>query len=223
MILTGRCHGSPAPSAVSLAFSGSSDGSGFRHALHFLWFTVRYFPRFGTGVLRKNKAYLAGIDEQEVQELAEEFVQISLMHAFFEPACARVRHHLQCGDSVWLLSGTLSPIADSIARFLRLEHVLASSCPVQDGRLVARPPEQHPYGKTKLKIARRISRESQISMTQVVAYGDSWADHYLLAEVGTPVAVLPDKKLAALASRKGWEVMQDATAVAAGGDPAGAG
>lgn len=194
-----------------------------RHALHFLWFTVRYFPRYGTGVFRKNKAYLTGIDEQEVQELAEEFVRISLLHAFFEPACARVRHHLQRGDSVWLLSGTLTPIAASIASVLHLEHVRASSCPVRDGRLVARPPNQHPYGKAKLEHAQQISRELQIGMEQVVAYGDSWADRYLLAEVGTPVAVLPDKKLGKLASRKGWEVMEAAPAATPGRDPAGAG
>ena len=49
---------------------------GLRQGLSFLWFAVRYFPRFGTGVLRKNKAYLAGISEQEVQDLADEFVRI---------------------------------------------------------------------------------------------------------------------------------------------------
>ena len=195
---------------------------GLRQGLHFLWFTIRYFPRFGIGVFRKNKAYLAGIEDEEVQELADEFVRISLPHTFYEPACARVRHHLQCGDTVWLLSGTLQPIAESIAKFLRLERVLASSCPVRNGVLVARPPEQHPYGRRKLELAQHICGEAQLTMEQVVAYGDSWADRHLLREIGTPVAVLPDKKLAALAARLGWEVISDSPVSAASRDPANA-
>lgn len=196
---------------------------GLHQGLSFVWFAIRYFPRFGTGVLRKNKAYLTGIKEEEISDLADEFVRISLVHAFYGPACARVRHHLQRGDTVWLLSGTLQPIASAIAKFLRLEKVMASSCPVENGVLISKPPETHPYGKSKLELVERMCRETQVEMSQVVAYGDSWADRYLLEQAGTPVAVMPDRKLTALANRKGWEIIADNSAISAGRDPAGAG
>lgn len=180
---------------------------GLRENLSFAWFALRYFPIFGTGVLRKNKAYLAGIPKDEVKDLANEFVADRLAHALYEPACARLRHHLQVGDEVWLLSGTLSYIAASLASLLRLEHVRATECVVVGDKLAARPPTVHPYGHEKLAIAEQLCRERGFAMTEVVAYADSWADRHLMEKVGTAVAVMPDQKLAQLAVREGWEVL----------------
>ena len=182
--------------------------TGMRENLAFAWFALRYFPVFGTGVLRKNKAYIAGISEQEVRELAAEFVNNRLAHALFEPACARLRHHLQVGDEVWLLSGTLSYIADSLAVVLRLENVRATECIITNGRLAALPPKVHPYGSAKIEVARNICEQRGFVLDEAVAYADSWADRHLLEEVGTPVAVMPDKKLAKLATNRGWEILE---------------
>lgn len=189
---------------------------GMGENLRFAWFALRYLPRFGTGVLRKNKAYLAGMAEAEVRDLAEEFVTARLAHALHEPACARLRHHLQLGDEIWLLSGTLNYVAASLARLLRLEHVAATECVIENGKLAARPPKIHPYGHAKLEIARQICAERGFDMQDVVAYADSWADRHLLGEVGTPVAVMPDSKLALHAAAKGWEVLAPAVPTATG-------
>lgn len=192
---------------------------GMRENLAFAWFALRYFPMFGTGVLRKDKAYLAGISEEEIKELAHEFVTDRLAHSLFEPVCARVRHHLQIGDEVWLLSGTLSYIATSLAEVLRLEHVRATECVINNGLLAARPPVVHPYGKAKVEIARELCRERGFDFGQAIAYADSWADRHLMEEVGTAVAVMPDKKLAELAIRRSWEILEPGATIpeAAGG------
>lgn len=185
---------------------------GLKENLSFAWFALRYLPFFGTGVLRKNKAYLAGIPEEEVRELAGDFVNNRLAHALYEPACAKLRHHLQVGNEVWLLSGTLSYIASGLAGLLRLENVCATECVVKGGRLVSRPPAVHPYGRDKLAIAQRLCGERGFAMDQVIAYADSWADRHLLAAVGTPVVVMPDKKLAQLAANEGWETLSGSSA-----------
>lgn len=181
---------------------------GLGEALAFAGFTLRYLARFGYGVFRKNKAYVAGIGESEVRELADEFVSNSLVHAFFEPACARVRRHLQVGDEVWLLSGTLEYIADSVARHLRLEHVVATRCVSENGVLLSRPPQVHPYGTEKLELARSICQQQGIGLADVVAYADSWADRFLMEAVGRPVAVMPDRRLRELAGKRGWEIIE---------------
>ncbi len=184
---------------------------GLRDALAFAGFTLRYLLRFGYGVFRKNKAYVAGISETEVRELADEFVSTRLVHAFFEPACARVRRHLQVGDEVWLLSGTLEYIADSVARHLRLEHVVATQCVIADGKLLPRPPRVHPYGTEKLELARSLCQQRGFELSDVVAYADSWADRFLMEAVGRPVAVMPDRKLRELALKRGWETIEAGT------------
>ena len=187
---------------------------GLREALQFARFTLRYLPNFGSGVLRKNKAYVAGMCIKEVRELADAFVTSSLTNAFFEPACARVREHLQHGDDVWLLSGTLGFIAESVARLMHVENLIATDCALDKGAILARPPVQHPYGRTKLQIARQLSRDRKMRLDEAVAYADSWADRHLLEQVGTPVVVMPDKKLAALALTRGWEIIGDQKSLA---------
>ena len=184
---------------------------GWRQYLAFAAFTLRYLPRYGSGVFRKNKAYLAGLTERQVGELAERFVMESLPQALFEPACEQARRHRRKGDEVWLLSGTLKPIAEALAGLLQLEleHTMASDCPASDGVMVGRPPERHPYGIDKLTFAREICECAGEGMENTVAYGDSWADHHLLRAVGTAVAVLPDEKLKGLAAERGWRVMSD--------------
>lgn len=180
---------------------------GWPAAVQFAGFATRYLPRFGTGVLRKNKAYLAGLSVARVETLAEEFVEACVVDELFEPLCARLRRHRQRGHEVWLLSGTLEYIANSIARQLRLENVVATRCQTEDQRLLARPPEVHPYGKAKLSLARALCERRGVSLAAAVGYADSWADRYLLEQVGEAVAVMPDRKLRRRAARRGWEVL----------------
>lgn len=180
---------------------------GWSAAFRFAGFMVRYFPRFGRGVLRKNKAYLAGLSVAEVEILAEEFVEQCVVDELFEPLCARLRRHRQRGHEVWLLSGTLEYIAHSIARQLRLDNVVATRCQTAEQRLLALPPEVHPYGQAKLALAGELCERRGATLAEVVAYADSWADRYLLEQVGEAVTVMPDRKLRRRALRRGWEVL----------------
>ncbi len=176
-------------------------------AFRFAGFAARFLPRFGTGVLRKNKAYLAGLSVTRVETLAEEFVEQCVVDELFEPLCARLRRHRQRGHEVWLLSGTLEYIAHSIARQLRLENVVATRCQTEDQRLLAQPPEVHPYGQAKLALAGQLCEQRGASLADAIGYADSWADRFLLEQVGEAVAVMPDRKLRRRAARRGWEVL----------------
>lgn len=183
---------------------------GWAANLRFAGFSLRYLPRFGSGVLRKNKAYLAGLQVKQVEALAGQFVAEVLVDEFHEPLCARLRRHRQRGHEVWLLSGTLEYIAHAIARHLRLEKVVATRCATEGDFLQARPPILHPYGRDKLAIARQLCEQRGIAMDKVVAYADSAADRYLLDAVGEAVAVMPDRGLRKRAQRKGWEILEAA-------------
>lgn len=180
---------------------------GWRAALRFAGFTVRYLPRYGKGVLRKNKAYLAGLPLAEVEVLASEFVVSVVSDELFQPLGERLREHRERGDDVWLLSGTLEPIARAIAHQLRIENVVATRCQLDHEVFLALPPEVHPYGRAKLELASELCQDLAVPLQEVVAYADSWADRFLLDAVGEPVAVMPDSKLRARAQQQGWEIL----------------
>jgi phosphoserine phosphatase len=107
-----------------------------------------------------------------------------------------------------LVSGTLEPIADALAKALGVPHVRATVCRERDGRYLAGPPKKHPFGAAKLAIATRFAAEMGADLGEASAYSDSRHDLTLLEAVGVPVAVLPDRPLLKTARGNRWHIIQ---------------
>lgn len=180
---------------------------GPRQVLAFLGFLARYGSVFRRHVLKKNKAYLSGLAESDVANLAAGWAGTALKGAWFEPCIARLRRHQQAGDRVVLLSGTPQFVAAAVATALGVEDVLGTRCATRDGRFVGGPPTRHPFADEKVAMVREFARSQGVDTADIVAYGDSVHDLPLFQAVGKAVAVRPDEQLAAEAEARGWEVL----------------
>ncbi|MCC7258637.1 MAG: HAD-IB family phosphatase [Gammaproteobacteria bacterium] len=176
---------------------------GPRQLLACLAFLLRWTPRYGWHVFKKNKAYLAGLREADVERLAAAWAGGQLARAWFEPCRARLRRHQEAGDTVVLLSGTPQFVAEAIGRALGVTDVVGSRCVVEAGRFRAAPPLRHPFRAEKLALVLERLRAHEATF----AYGDSIYDLPLLEAAGTAVAVRPDEALAAHAAQAGWEII----------------
>lgn len=188
---------------------------GPRQAFAYLAFMLRYLPIGGIHTPRKNKAYLSGLRADEIESLARDFVDSRLVHRLYAPAVQRLREHVMRGDVVVLMSGTLYPIARALADRFGVGYVCATLPSQRNGLFLAQPPELHPYDAAKLNLTARLADEFGFSLDDVVAYGDSKRDLFLLRAVGEPVAVCPDAGLARVAAERGWEVIADPAAESA--------
>lgn len=182
---------------------------GLRDLLRSAAFTVRWWPRHGRHVLKKNKAYLAGMKVEEAEALAREFVPEVVLPLLRPAVMERLRRHQARGDAVALLTGAPAFIARPVCDALRIEHCIACECEVSEGRFLPQPPLQHPFAEEKLLLARRLCEKLGYRMKQVTAYTDSMHDRVLLAEVGVPVAVFPDRALALLARERNWAIISE--------------
>lgn len=180
---------------------------GPRQVLAGLWFLLRHWPLDGAASIKRNKAYLVGLAVDRVATLAAEFVAADVLPNLRAPVVERLRAHQHSGDTVVLLSGTLEPIARSLAAALGVREVSATVCHQRDGRYTARPPEVHPFGATKLDLARRLAASLGADLREAAAYGDSHHDLPLLRAVGAPVAVQPDAALLAAARTNRWDIL----------------
>jgi HAD superfamily hydrolase (TIGR01490 family) len=178
-----------------------------RQLLGYVSFFIRYLPTGGVHTAKKNKAYLCGLSIDEVEHLADEFVDQVLPQWFFESAVQRLRQHRVRGDKVVLMSGTLDCVARALGRRLRVDQVCATLCSQRNGVYTAQPPEIHPFDAAKLSLTRQIAERYGADLGQVTAYGDSRYDLFQLAAVGQAVAVCPDSVLSGVAEELGWEVM----------------
>lgn len=182
---------------------------GPRQILAFITFFFRYLPTGGVHTLKKNKAYLCGLRTTDVETLARRFVEERLSRRLYSPAVQRLQQHLNRGDTVVLMSGTLDAIATPLADMLGAAGTCATLCSQRDGVFLAQPPEVHPFDAAKLSLAQRVAAEHGVALADVSAYGDSTHDLYLLRAVGRPVAVNPQAALARTAEKNGWEIIDD--------------
>ena len=169
---------------------------GPRQILSAGWFVVRWFPRYGRHVFRKNKAYLNGLSESVVVEEATRFAATLPETDWIQPALDELRRHKEMGDIVMLLSGSLQPIVDTLAVRFGADGSRGAECSVVDGIFTAAPPVQHPFYLEKAATLSSICETYRIAAGEVCAYADSRFDIPLLSRVGYPVAVCPDRRLA---------------------------
>ena len=180
---------------------------GPRQILAGAWFLVRFLPRFGVHIAKKNKAYLVGLKTADMAALAADFVAREVVPQLYEPAVQRLQQHLRAGDTVALVSGTLEPIARALAEHLGVQHVRATVCAERDGRYLAQPPVVHPFGAQKVGLAAGLAAQLDTDLRLATAYADSVHDLKLLEAVGSPVAVRPDRRLLRAARAKAWDVI----------------
>jgi HAD superfamily hydrolase (TIGR01490 family) len=150
---------------------------------------------------------LSGHEVAEIRRVGE--ASVEALRPRFKPAVVRrIREHLDRGEAVVLLSGGLDDAARMLAAAVGAT-IGAGTRVVKDGNrfwgLLATPICQ---GEAKARRAAEIARELGVSLQDCTFYGDSAADIPLLASVGTPVVVDPDRALAAEAARRGWRVLR---------------
>ena len=177
-------------------------------ALRAAAFAARWASHYGRHVMKKNKAYLAGLDVARIGEQAETFVRQTLQPRLRPEMLRRVDWHRRAGDRVVLLSGTPGFIAAPLARLIGAEHWHATVLVECEGRFADVPPLIHPFGDEKLRLAVEICERTGESLDRSVAYADSWHDVALLRRVDRAVVVAPDRRLRRLARRLGWEILQ---------------
>jgi len=182
---------------------------GPRQVLAYAGFCLRYGWCYRSHVMKKNKAYLTGLDVPRVQQLARAFVCNDLIHELYGPARKRLQAHKAAGDTVVLLSGTPQFLAAALARELGIADAYGALCCTRAGKFCAAPPLRHPYGASKVDGARALAAATGFCLTKAVAYGDSVHDAHLFRLVGEAVAVQPDRGLHAVATGEGWEVLPD--------------
>ncbi len=163
-----------------------------------------------------NKRYLSGISEALVNDweksLASEFLHADSL-PFFEEALQRIAWHSAQGHRVFLVSGTLAPLAQVVARSLAacasaaIEvcatelHVAPSATRTWSGRIV----DEHLSGAAKLRALKMLATRYGLDRAGSYAYGDSSSDLQMLEGVGNAVAVNPTRALAREARKRRWQ------------------
>jgi HAD superfamily hydrolase (TIGR01490 family) len=163
-----------------------------------------------------NKRYLCGISEAVADEwgksLAMEYFRRDAL-AFFEEALQQIVWHGVQGHRLFIVSGTVAPLARVVARRLSVLvsaeiEVCATELEVAPGAARSwsgRIDGEHMSGGAKLRAVTELAARYEIDVARSYAYGDSVSDVQMLDAVGYGVAVNPTRRLARVARGRGWQ------------------
>jgi putative phosphoserine phosphatase/1-acylglycerol-3-phosphate O-acyltransferase len=116
-------------------------------------------------------------------------------------------HHAK-GHMVVVASSTWRGVVEPLAKRLGADHVIATDYASEDGRFTGDLLGSWLFGPSKAEAVRAFADEHDVHLSDSYAYTDAWYDRYLLEAVGHPRAVNPDLALRALATARGWPVIE---------------
>jgi len=169
------------------------------------------------GATTGNKIHLAGLRESLVADWADSVAPDSLR--LFPAGVERMAWHFAQGHHVFLISGTLKPLAEVLARRLPGPvEICASDLEACGGYWTGRLASEHMSGEAKARAIRSLAARFGLALWDSYAYGNSVTDLAMLDSVAHRVAVNSSGKLRRIARIEGWQSCDWAEAVVANAD-----
>jgi HAD superfamily phosphoserine phosphatase-like hydrolase len=209
---------------------------------------ARWLAHFTKTILRNpqeaieaNKHYLAGIKTSLANDWERALASPSAHEdslPLFAAALDRVAWHHTQGHQIFLITGTLAPLAQIVAR--RIATQLQAAIEVQATKLEVKPEEWHSHSwlrsetqwtghlaaehmsnKAKAHALKALAKTHNIVLSQSYAYGNTASDIPMLESVGHPQAVNPRTRFAEIAKKRHWPILNwQESAIAAIPSPA---
>jgi HAD superfamily hydrolase (TIGR01490 family) len=120
----------------------------------------------------------------------------------------QIRKHLLSGHLVAIASGSSQYIVDEVGRHLRVHAALGTRTRIVDGKATDQIVPPVVFREGKREAVEALAEKHDLDLSRSFLYSDSIADVPLFEAIGTPVVVNPKAPFRALASRRGWEIVE---------------
>jgi len=151
-------------------------------------------------------ALTKGWDQAEISGIVREAIGAVIEPIVYDEALDRIRAHQRWGHRVFIVSASPEEVVAPIAQLLGVDEAIATRAELDEqGRYSGRT-ERYVYAEEKVAALQEAAARDGIDLEHSWAYSDSATDIPMLAAVGHPVAVNPDRELARAARDRGWQV-----------------
>ncbi|HEX3224130.1 MAG TPA: HAD-IB family hydrolase [Nocardioides sp.] len=161
--------------------------------------------------MEKIRAFMSQLVEGWDVETVKEIVGETLHHVVdpivYDEAVSLMEEHHAAGRDVVIVSTSGTEVVEPIGEMLGADDVIASRLEIVDGKYTGEI-DYYAYAEEKARAIEALAVERGYDLEQCFAYSDSITDAPMLAVVGHPHAVNPDKELRRLAASRGWPVLQ---------------
>lgn len=172
------------------------------------WWSLRYtFGTVDVGAITRFAALtVAGRDEAAFADECAGWFRSDVLRHVVDAGRAEVTRRRAEGQPTIILTGSTPYAARPLAEELGVDHVVASTLEVADGKLTGGVVEPLCFGHGKLTRAEHFAAEHDIDLAASSFYTDSISDLPVLERVKEPRVVNPDPRLRRLARQRGWRI-----------------
>ncbi|MCX2931467.1 HAD-IB family hydrolase [Mycobacterium sp. CVI_P3] len=160
-------------------------------------------------LITKASQALRGRAMSDLHEIGERMFVQKIEKRIYPEMRELVHAHLERGHTVVLSSSALTIQVDPVARFLGIENTLTNRFEVDDNDVltgdIIRPIL---WGPGKANAVQKFAADNDIDLKQSYFYADGDEDVALMYLVGNPRPTNPEGKMAAVARRRGWPILQ---------------
>jgi len=157
-------------------------------------------------ILRMGRS-AAGTDAEEMWAISRCWFDEMLLPAVNGEGVKRLVWHQAQGHLPVICSGSSPFAVDLLAAHLGIGETVCTEWLIEGGRLTGELRQPLVYGRGKVHWMEGWAAAKGVELGSSYFYTDHISDQPLLERVAHPVAVNPDPKLARLARRRGWEVL----------------
>ncbi|MFC5723535.1 HAD family hydrolase [Streptomyces gamaensis] len=147
-----------------------------------------------------------GWNVRQVREIVAETLHELIDPIIYDEAASLIEAHHAAGRDVVIVSTSGAEVVEPIGELLGADRVVATRMVVEDGVFTGEI-EYYAYGPTKAEAIKELAASEGYDLSRCYAYSDSATDIPMLASVGRPHAVNPDRALRREAAARGWPVL----------------
>lgn len=171
--------------------------------LPYFWWVDRYDRvRVNTLIYRR----YAGLDAEEAKRWHRDTFDDNFGRCLFTEGEVSVRRHQEAGRRVVFITGGLDFVMTPLAERLGVSDVIAMHLVEEKGKFTGAIEGVLLANAEKAERLKQYAQTHDIDLADSYAYADCYADAAMMACVGHPVAVNPDRTLRAMAKGRGWPV-----------------
>jgi HAD superfamily hydrolase (TIGR01490 family) len=148
-----------------------------------------------------------GLSEDRLIELAPRLCKEVLAPAVFPGALDIIAECRKAGCKIVLCTGAIDITMRPLARFLGADDLIANSLQFVEGFATGKVIPPIVEGANKANRIRDYCLQHGLRLDQSHAYSDSLSDYPMLAVVGRPTAVNPDRRLRSHARAYEWPIL----------------
>ncbi len=152
-------------------------------------------------------AGFAGSFEDRLLEFAEDHFQKVLEPNIFPGAYDLVQNARKKGLRQVIVSGSVDFMVAPLARHLGIDDIITNRLEMRNGVATGRLIKPVVAGANKARFIQEYAKAHNLDLLESYGFSDSFSDYSMLAVVGRPAAVNPDRRLRRAATEHRWPIL----------------